>query len=268
MRNPAFFRTSSRCTATPVTSYPATMDNKSGYQSFNEIELYEPRSPPRRTSTHPTNKSTDSERPFTAERIQRQDSRYESYTTSPRTSTSYSRPPAGARRISNASVTAGSGASTRPRTGRPATRRSNSHNPWTTTPLHVVRPSEVKQANTYFHFPSPDPVELATPAAPSNEPPVPLPPQTTHYWTSDSTRRLEYAAIDASCRGVKGWVKRNLVPGCFTAKEDRHVAFDDDTGSVRRYRLDLEPEEKALPFSAACRRKGWQFWGESSNRER
>lgn len=127
----------------------------------------------------------------------------------------------------------------------------------------------MKQANTtYFHFPSPDPIELAGPLTKPAEPPAPLPPQTTHYWTSDSTRRLEYAAIDASCRGVKGWVKRNLVPGCFTAKEDRHVAFDDDTGSVRRYRLELEPEEKAVPFSASARRKGWQFWAESSQHGR
>ena len=128
----------------------------------------------------------------------------------------------------------------------------------------------MKQATSYFHFPSPDPMELTGPVTHTQpaEPPAPLPPQTTHYWTSDSTRRLEYAAIDASCRGVKGWVKRNLVPSCFTAKEDRHVAFDDDTGSVRRYRLELEPEEKAVPFSAPCRRKGWQFWGESSQHPR
>ncbi|KAH8179094.1 hypothetical protein LIA77_00613 [Sarocladium implicatum] len=262
MKNPAFFATS---TLSTVTTYPAKMDNKSAYQSFHEIELYEPKSPPRRTNTHPTSMCIDGDRPFSAGRIQRQDSGYESYTTSPRTSTSQSRPPLAARRISNASATASHGVSTRPRTGRPSTRRSNSHNPWTATPVHAIRPTEMKQANTYFHFPSPDPVELTAPAAPSSETPAPLPPQTTHYWTSDSTRRLEYAAIDASCRGVKGWVKRNLVPGCFTAKEDRHVAFDDDTGSVRRYRLDLEPEEKAVPFSAPCRRKGWQFWGESSH---
>ncbi|KAL2205859.1 hypothetical protein CC79DRAFT_1322393 [Sarocladium strictum] len=244
------------------------MDNNSAYHSFNDVELYEPKSPPKRASTHPSNKYSDNERPPTAGRMQRQDSGYESYTTSPRNSTSQSRPAGAGRRTSNASATTGNNATSRPRTSRPTTRRSTSHNPWTATPLHTVRPTEMKQADTYFHFPSPDPMELTGPVSQPAEPPTPLPPQTTHYWTSDSTRRLEYAAIDASCRGVKGWMKRNLVPSCFKAKEDRHIAFDDDTGSVRRYRLDLEPEEKALPFSAPCRRKGWQFWGESSQHER
>lgn len=264
MKNPSFFTASNLHIFTTQSS---TMNSRPAYQSFNEVELYEPKSPPRRVTTQPGAKHLESERPTTAGRIQRQDSGYESYTASPRNSTSHSRPLGAGRRTSNASAT-GPGASNRPRTGRPSTRRSTSHNPWTSTPIHAVRPSEMKQANTYFHFPSPDPMELTAPSAQSAEPPVPLPPQTTHYWTSDSTRRLEYATIDASCRGVKGWMKRNLVPGCFTAKEDRHIAFDDDTGSVRRYRLELEPEEKAVPFSAACRRKGWQFWGESSHNSR
>ncbi|KOS20004.1 hypothetical protein ESCO_005625 [Escovopsis weberi] len=71
------------------------------------------------------------------------------------------------------------------------------------------------------------------------------PPATTHYWTSDSTRRLEYAEIDAASRGVAGWMRRRLrisLPACFTGRE-KHLAFDDDTGSVRRYRLALEEEE-------------------------
>lgn len=267
MKNPTFFTQTNLSTST---SQYRNMENNSAYHSFNDVELYEPKSPPRRASTHPTGKYSDSDRPPTAGRMQRQDSGYESYTTSPRNSTSQSRPPGAGRRISNASATAGIAAATRSKTSRPTTRRSTSHNPWTTTPLHAVRPSEMKQANnTYFQFPSPDPMELVGPVVTQPaEPPAPLPPQTTHYWTSDSTRRLEYAAIDASCRGVKGWVKRNLVPGCFTAKEERHVAFDDDTGSVRRYRLELEPEEKAVPFSAPCRRKGWQFWGEPSHQQR
>ncbi|PSR84044.1 hypothetical protein BD289DRAFT_334920, partial [Coniella lustricola] len=69
-----------------------------------------------------------------------------------------------------------------------------------------------------------------------------VPPQTTHYWTSDRTRRLEYAAIDAASRGVRGWIMRNVVPDCFVPKDARRVCFDDDSGSVRRYRLDLEVE--------------------------
>lgn len=110
--------------------------------------------------------------------------------------------------------------------------------------------------------------------------PPPLPPQPTHYWTSDRTRRLEYAAIDAATRGVKGWVMRNLVPECFVPKENRHVSFDDDTGSVRRYRLDLEEDEDDEACqedekkhkknnnnncnSEGRRRKGW-FWGGRKN---
>ncbi|CAK7562276.1 MAG: hypothetical protein SEPTF4163_000112 [Sporothrix epigloea] len=70
-----------------------------------------------------------------------------------------------------------------------------------------------------------------------------VPPQTTHYWTSDQTRRLEYAAIDAASRGFKGWVMRHMVPDCFVPKSKRRVTFDDDTGSVRRYRIALETEE-------------------------
>lgn len=82
------------------------------------------------------------------------------------------------------------------------------------------------------------------------------PPQTTHYWTSDRTCRLEYAAIDAAGRGVRGWVRR-LVPGCFGP---RPVGFD--TGSVRRYRLELQddPEEEPPGSGQEKRRRPWQFW--------
>lgn len=87
------------------------------------------------------------------------------------------------------------------------------------------------------------------------------PPQTTHYWTSDRTRRLEYAAIDAASRGVRGWVMRNMVPECFVPRERRRVGFDDDTGSVRRYRLDLEiecPEESVPPSPVGEKLRGFR----------
>lgn len=90
---------------------------------------------------------------------------------------------------------------------------------------------------------------------------APLPPQTTHYWTSDRTRRLEYAAIDAASRGVRGWVMRNCVPECFIPKERRRVCFDDDTGSVRRYRLDLEiecPEDSVPPSPVGEKPRGFR----------
>lgn len=78
-------------------------------------------------------------------------------------------------------------------------------------------------------------------------------PQTTHYWTSDRTRRLEYAAIDAASRGVRGWVMRHVVPDCFVPKSKRRVGFEDDTGSVVRYRLDLEDDQEEKP-------RGRRWW--------
>ena len=39
---------------------------------------------------------------------------------------------------------------------------------------------------------------------------------------------------------MRGWLRRYLVPGCLAPKDGGHLDFDDDSGSVRRYRLDLE----------------------------
>lgn len=100
------------------------------------------------------------------------------------------------------------------------------------------------------------------PYYPRSETPLsPFPPQTTHYWTSDRTRRLEYAAIDAASRGVRGWVMRNCVPECFVPRERRRVCFDDDSGSVRRYRLDLEiecPEDSVPPSPVGEKPRGFR----------
>ncbi|KAL2128158.1 hypothetical protein VTI74DRAFT_9602 [Chaetomium olivicolor] len=75
----------------------------------------------------------------------------------------------------------------------------------------------------------------------------PLPPQTTqYYWTSDRTRRLEYAAIDAASKGVRGWVMRHVVPDCLVPESRRRVGFEDDRGSVVRYRLDLDESASTL----------------------
>lgn len=82
-----------------------------------------------------------------------------------------------------------------------------------------------------------------------------MPTPTTHYWTSDHTRRLEYEAIDAARRGVRGWLRRYLVPGCLAPKDGGHLDFDDDSGSVRRYRLDLEEVDVGEG------RGGWFSWG-------
>lgn len=77
-----------------------------------------------------------------------------------------------------------------------------------------------------------------------------FPPQTQHYWTSDNTRRMEYAAIDAASHGFKGWCLRHIVPDCIIPHEQRRLGFDDDGGSVRRYRIQLEDEEKHQEYSA------------------
>ncbi|KND86958.1 hypothetical protein TOPH_08403 [Tolypocladium ophioglossoides CBS 100239] len=232
------------------------------YHSFNDVELLEPPSPPnsrdspRHNITRPAEPRSDQGHDFTGVKMQRQDSGYESYTASPRTSSSQPRLPPPTRHVSNGSSTVVS-SSSRPRP-RPSPRRSAKSYPQSSSqPLYQPRANAGPQPAAYFQFPTPDLVELTE--TPSHPDLVPLPPQTTHYWTSDDTRRLEYAAIDAASRGVKGWVRRHLVPDCISP---RHVAFDDDTGSVRRYRLDLEDEqhEKEACGGTGQRRKGWHFW--------
>jgi hypothetical protein len=269
------------------------------YHSFHDEALYEPASPPRRRAQtevfHDAQQqggsgdfdSSCDERPSTATTMKRQDSGYGgSNGATPRNSNSYSRPPPHqpTRRTSNASV---AGQPSRPRT-RPSTRRSakSYHHPPSASMTGVnsgptasyfsSRPSSQhhhQSSSSYFHFPSPDPLEPAADAAtrprtPSASPPTAspsitqLPPQPIHYWTSDRTRRLEYAAIDAASRGIKGWFRRNLIPDCMLASDQGHIAFDDDTGSVRRYRLELEEE----PHDEKRRRPGlgssrsWHFW--------
>ncbi|MCJ1360540.1 MAG: hypothetical protein MMC33_010548 [Icmadophila ericetorum] len=73
-------------------------------------------------------------------------------------------------------------------------------------------------------------------------------PCTTIDWTQPSTRRREYAEIDASHRGLKGmW--RSLTPRWCQGQQrmnfydEQTNRSDSDCGSVRRYRLDL-PDEK------------------------
>ncbi|KAH7175405.1 hypothetical protein EDB81DRAFT_3398 [Dactylonectria macrodidyma] len=270
------------------------------YHSFNEIELFEPASPPRPPVTYDSKSlqhlehlqlelqrqqrealAMRNQRPSTATKMQRQDSGYESTTPPRRASTSNSRPsvvstsnsrPLVVRRSSNGSSNGDRGMTSRFR-NRPSLRRAaqsqqSARN--SNQSLHAVRSNGSVQPAGFFHFPSPDPVQLSEPiqladstpderVAPTPSPTPP--PQTTHYWTSDRTRRLEYAAIDAATRGVKGWVLRHLVPECFMPKGNRHVSFDDDSGSVRRYRLDLEEDdEKASQAKCLRRRRGWRFW--------
>ncbi|KAL2882792.1 hypothetical protein SGCOL_002004 [Colletotrichum sp. CLE4] len=314
------FRTESRASvaASDTTYYTCA------YQSFHDVELYAPSSPPSKTPVpaptsapirasapapshyhhfppHPLQQHKDKE-PEPAE-MRRQDSGYESLP--PRSS--FSNP----RRTSTASSsqsssnpgTASAGAAVPRSRGRPTVRRAAKTSPYPATTArtsgsslyHPPRPHAQPQA-TFFHFPThPTDVELAarrpsrrgggddleldqrqlllsSPGSHSHsqqqrdsqectELAPPLPPQATHYWTSDRTRRLEYAAIDAARTGVKGWMKRHLVPDCFVPKE-KHVAFDDDTGSVRRYRLELDED---MPCEKGCggRKRGWFGWTRS-----
>ncbi|CAM1502459.1 Fc.00g044430.m01.CDS01 [Cosmosporella sp. VM-42] len=275
------------------------------YHSFNDTELFEPPSPPRPPVTYDARTLAQLERlqhelqrqqregdagkekrPASATKMQRQDSGYESITPSRHGSTSK----AGhgvVRRSSNASSTgggAGAGTSSRPQTRPPVRRSSKSHPIYnvgrnSNQSLRHVGSNPSTQNTSFFHFPSPDPIQLADSTPNERLAPTPAPtppPQTTHYWTSDRTRRLEYAAIDAATRGVKGWIMRHLVPDCFVP--NRHVSFDDDSGSVRRYRLELEEDnmtdrvEKMAPVDIANenghgvrRRKGWRFWRRRKN---
>ncbi|KAI5464902.1 hypothetical protein BGZ63DRAFT_166598 [Mariannaea sp. PMI_226] len=269
------------------------------YHSFNDTELYEPASPPRPPVTYNTKslqhlehlqhelqrqqreaqqqqqqqqqrdpQAVRDQRPVTATNMQRQDSGYESTTPPRRASTSNSRPSV-ARHSSNGSSSGGGGMAARFR-NRPSLRRGTKSQQQvagartSNQSLHAAR-SNTTQSNAFFHFPSPDPIQLADSAPDARVAPTPSPtppPQTTHYWTSDRTRRLEYAAIDAATRGVKGWILKHLVPDCFVPERNKHIPFEDDSGSVRRYRLDLEEErdEKVVSIKGFRRRRGWRFW--------
>jgi len=70
------------------------------------------------------------------------------------------------------------------------------------------------------------------------------PPGTEIRWTSDETRRREYAEIDRANRGLRGlW--RKILPGVARkSSQSRFYTEDDgsDGESIRRYRLDM-PED-------------------------
>lgn len=117
-------------------------------------------------------------------------------------------------------------------------------------PLNTTTTTQAPPA-TLFQFPEPN---LPAPEHELEQRRV-APPATTQYWTSDQTRRLEYAAIDAARRGVRGWARRNLVPACMAPKDGGHLDFDDDSGSVRRYRLDLDEGETRREG-----KRGWFSW--------
>ena len=145
----------------------------------------------------------------------------------------------------------------------PSRSATTSHRPQRVTglPLYTQKQQQQQQQEqqqatqaTLVQFPEPD---LPAPEYELESRPA-MPPPTTHYWTSDHTRRLEYAAIDAARRGVRGWARRNLVPRCMAPKDGGHLDFDDDSGSVRRYRLDIDEAETAREG-----KRGWLSWWRS-----
>ncbi|KAI0377315.1 hypothetical protein F5Y04DRAFT_178758 [Hypomontagnella monticulosa] len=220
------------------------------YHSFHDIELYE--SPT--TSTAARNqKLSRKEDKFEFKPILRHDSGYESIRPRPGSIASQS----SQRRNSTMST---SSSQTRPRT-RPSIRRATKSSP---SPqlrhlsARTPHSSQLQQAPTsYYYFPPPESLSGTLDEGVDSHdagPAYPPPPQTTHYWTSDHTRRLEYAAIDAASRGVKGWFMKHVVPDCFVPKSSRRVGFDDDTGSVRRYRLELDCDETG---EKGGRKMGW-----------
>ncbi|KAK5662298.1 hypothetical protein OQA88_8204 [Cercophora sp. LCS_1] len=188
------------------------------------------------------------------------------------------------------SATPSVSSSTRRRRPRTSTARSSQSGPISHLPRNKRRSISPHRAYrnrqsppqhvTYFHFPhftssepkveetelsvNPHDGYLSMSPVPtrSESPTYPPPPQSTTYWTSDRTRRLEYAAIDAASRGVRGWVMRHMVPDCFVPKSKRRIGFEDDRGSVVRYRLELEEggeDGAGAEKHDRKRRKGWWF---------
>lgn len=184
-----------------------------------------------------------------AQAMERQDSGYES-----RTSVSSISRPSLPRRSSS-------------RKHRPTPKRASRSTPSVNPPSSSSNgySSSRRSSHQYFTFPSLEPEDAELPPA-SHTPP----PATVHYWTSEETRRLEYAAIDAASKGVRGLLSK-MVPDCMVPKEQRRVGFhtddnDSDAGSVRRYRLSLSAPEEKRPSKPNKRPSFWRRWTSSSGR--
>lgn len=245
-------------------SRTSVADSDVSYHSFHNLGQFEPASPKNTIQTKPP--STWKNVPFSPMPMRRQDSGYESIPSGSKSGGSQ----VSSRRTSMTSSSTSSSshhAHARPGT-RPSIHRATRSTPASrtgyTSGYGLSRPSSQQQSVSYYHFPdADDETEDAAHAEEDDDNDdettgtvYPPPPQTTHYWTSDHTRRLEYAAIDAASQGVKGWMLRHVVPDCFIPKENRRLRFDDDSGSVRRYRLELDdvPSEKE-----GGRKLGWLF---------
>jgi len=106
-------------------------------------------------------------------------------------------------------------------------------------------------------------------------------PATVIDWTDPKTRKREYEKIDRNTRGWRGlWYK---IAPCGLSKSSRTQFYDektgdDDAGSVRRYRLDIDDTEKVVHkeieeeiivpkvfWSCFGRKFGLQYAGEKAN---
>ncbi|PMD48016.1 hypothetical protein L207DRAFT_303 [Hyaloscypha variabilis F] len=101
-----------------------------------------------------------------------------------------------------------------------------------TSPFPRTDIQNIQQPYKFFQFPAPIisslPPTLPSETEPEVEPEArPVIPATTQYWTSDQTRRLEYAAIDAAGKGVRGFFIR-LVPDCILPPGSRRTRFCGD----------------------------------------
>ncbi|KAG5960701.1 hypothetical protein E4U58_004574 [Claviceps cyperi] len=254
----------------------ALSDTTTRYHSFHDIELQEPPSPRRRSRSRSRYREGAEGRASAAPAAC-----HRGGATPPAAARENARTKTSGtgyeRKRQNSGYSAQACMTRAPRT-RPSTRRSAKSYPQPTPSslLHArtastgAQSAHASSSPGYFYFPAPQLEDFAAgaqeaeqgkqqlhedhgdhseshaeshiPRGGGDEPqPSSPPPATTHYWTSDSTRRLEYAAIDAASRGVKGWIRRHLVPECFAG---RHVGFEDDAGSVRRYRLELDEQEQ------------------------
>jgi hypothetical protein len=158
--------------------------------------------------------------------------------------------PASSRPIARGSSKSSTSTSGVRRSGRPALQSRYS------TPRHST--TQPPASYTFFQFPSLASESPSIPGGTSLPPPQlepqlaasqTPPPATISYFLLPETRRLEYAAIDAASRGVRGFLVR-IIPDCILPAKFRRRKFHDpeaeesDCGSVRRYRLRLEGEEK------------------------
>jgi len=114
-------------------------------------------------------------------------------------------------------------------------------------PLQPPKPNTVAKPDTaYGQIVVSDPARrLSNPQSDiHNSIPERPPFNTVISWTSDETRRKEYAKIDRANSGFRGLVRR-LVPRPFLSRNSRRDFFTGkcDGDSVRRFRMDVADTE-------------------------